>query len=59
MPSLFSVAADERSQGSSYSEKDGHRSSYDFSQELPRKIWEEKVLVYLEKEDAAHIKNRK
>ena len=40
----------ERSQGSLYSEKsDGHRSSYDFSQELPRKIWEEKVLVYLEK----------
>ena len=51
------MAAIERSQGSLYSEKaTGHRSSYDFSQELPRKIWEEKVLVYLEKEDAAHIK---
>lgn len=39
-----------------FGKSDGHRSSYDFSQELPRKIWEEKVLVYLEKEDAAHIK---
>ena len=34
----------------------GHRSFYDLGQEPPKKIWEEKVLAYLEKEDAAHIK---
>ena len=57
MPSLFIVAAIERSQGSLYSEKaTGIVLPMISVKSCQEKIWEEKVLVYLEKEDAAHIK---
>lgn len=47
---LFYSGSDRKiARQSVFGKSDGHRSSYDFSQELPRKIWEEKVLVYLEK----------
>ena len=32
-----------------FGKSDGHRSSYDFSQELPRKIWKRKCLFILKK----------
>ncbi len=51
----FIVAAIERSQGSLYSEKaTGIVLPNDFSQELPRKIWEEKCLFIL-KNKMRHI----
>ena len=58
--SFYSWQRSKDRKGSLYSEKaNGHRSSYDFSQELPRKIWEEKVLVYLEKRRCGTYQNRK